>query len=155
MALLTLISVVCADNITAINNSKSELYFNSVVGAKISVPIFDGGQRHYKIMQEKANLQKINNGMSTLQQGLTLEYNSAKRNYTNALSSFDFQKKNRDLATEIVRVTKIKYAQGVGSNLEVVDAEAKLREADSNYYTAMYDTLISKIDLNKAMGSIK
>lgn len=135
--------------------SDKRWYWNSVVGVKLSMPIFDGGQRHYKIMQEKATLNKITNSENNLQQAFILEYNTAKRNFTNSLSSFEFQKKNRKLAEDIVRVTKIKYAQGVGSNLEVVDAEAKSREADSNFFTAMYDALISKIDLDKSMGLIK
>ncbi len=135
--------------------SDKRWYWNSIVGVKFSMSIFDGGIKRNKIAQEKATLQKIQNGTETLQQGFILEYNTAKRAYTNALSSFEFQKKNRDLASEIVRVSKLKYAQGVGSNLEVVDAESKLREADSSFFTAMYDALISKIDLDKAMGLIK
>ncbi|MEO8150983.1 MAG: TolC family protein [Bacteroidia bacterium] len=135
--------------------SDKRWYWNSVVGIKVSMPIFDGGQRHYKIMQEKANLDKIVNNENNLQQAFILEYNTAKRNFTNSLSSFEFQKKNRKLAEDIVRVTKIKYEQGVGSNLEVVDAESKSREADSNFFTAMYEALISKIDLDKSMGNIK
>lgn len=135
--------------------SDKRWYWNSIVGLKVSMPIFDGGIRHYRIMQEKATLDKITNSTNNLQQAFILEYNTAKRNFTNSLSSFEFQKKNRNLAAEIVRVTKIKYQQGVGSNIEVVDAEAKQREADSFFFTAMYDALISKIDLDKSMGLIK
>jgi len=36
------------------------------------------------------------------------------------------------LAEKVARVTKIKYQQGVGSNIEVVDAESSLKEAQVN-----------------------
>jgi len=44
------------------------------------------------------------------------------------------------LAEKVARVTKIKIPkQGVGSNIEVVDAESSLKEAQVNYYNALYD----------------
>jgi outer membrane protein TolC len=59
------------------------------------------------------------------------------------------------LAEDVARVTKIKYEQGVGSNLEVVTAETALKEAQTNYYNALFDALVAKIDFDKANGSIK
>ena len=63
-----------------------------MIGAKISLNIFDGTQRSNRIKQETLTLQKLNNGINSLQQGIQLEYNSARRNYTNALASFEIQK---------------------------------------------------------------
>ena len=130
-------------------------YWNSIVGVKATFTIFDGTQRYNKIKQESLTLNKIDNGIETLQQGLLLEYNSAKQTYTNALAGFKIQKRNKELAQEIVRVTKIKYNEGVGTNLELVDAESRLREAESNYFTAAYEAILAKIDLDKALGNIK
>jgi outer membrane protein TolC len=59
-----------------------------------------------------------------------------------------------DLASNIARITKIKYEQGVGSNLEVVDAENSLRMAQTNYYSALFDAMIAKVDLDKAYGKL-
>jgi outer membrane protein TolC len=50
---------------------------------------------------------------------------------------------------------KIKYNEGVGSNLEVVEADAALIEAEINYLSAMYDGLVAKVDLEKALGLLK
>jgi outer membrane protein len=52
-------------------------------------------------------------------------------------------------------VFKIKYEQGVGSSLELIDAESALREAETNYYTALLELLMAKTDLDKASGSLK
>ena len=59
-----------------------------------------------------------------------------------------------ELAKEVVRVSKIKYQQGVGSNLEVVDAEISYKEAQVNYFTTFYDALVAKVDLDKALGRL-
>ncbi|MFN8886894.1 MAG: TolC family protein, partial [Cyclobacteriaceae bacterium] len=61
---------------------------------------------------------------------------------------------NMDLASNVARITKIKYEQGVGSNLEVVDAENSLRTAQTNYYSALFDAMIAKVDLDKAYGRL-
>jgi len=64
------------------------------------------------------------------------------------------QEQNLNLARDVVRTSKLKYDQGVGSNLEVLDAETSLREAQTNYYNAIYDAIIAKIDYEVAMGNI-
>ncbi|MNF16705.1 hypothetical protein D3C80_2198470 [compost metagenome] len=51
-------------------------------------------------------------------------------------------------------MTRIKYEQGVGSSLEVTNAETAVKEAQNHYITALYDLLISKVDLEKAAGRI-
>lgn len=135
--------------------STKSWYWNSQVGLKLSVPIFSGGQRYHKVKAEEANLFKIDNGIENTNQALILQYNSAKSTFINAYASFEIEKKNRELAAEIVRVTKIKFQEGVGSNLEVVDAESQLRQAESTFYTVVYEALIAKVDLDKAMGLIK
>ena len=58
------------------------------------------------------------------------------------------------IQAEIVRVTRVKYQQGVGSNIEVVNAEASFKESQTNYYAALYDALIAKVDLDKANGQL-
>jgi len=59
------------------------------------------------------------------------------------------------LATEVYQIARIKYKEGIGSNLEVVEADAALIAAEINYLGALYDGLISKINLEKALGVLK
>ncbi|MFM7428409.1 MAG: TolC family protein, partial [Flammeovirgaceae bacterium] len=101
-------------------------YDYSLLGITMSVPIFSGFQRHHKIQQEKLNLTKVENSFKVLKQGIDLETRQTSVNFKNALNSLEAQKENMDLASNIARITKIKYEQGVGSNLEVVDAENAL-----------------------------
>lgn len=129
-------------------------YSYSFFGVSMNVPIFSGLQRTYKIQQEKLTLLKLENGFRNLKAGIDLEIKTASTNYTNALKSVESQKSNMALASNIARVTRIKYEQGVGSNLEVTEAESSLKEAQINYYNALYDAVIAKIDLEKAYGKL-
>ncbi|MFN7689552.1 MAG: TolC family protein [Bacteroidota bacterium] len=127
----------------------------SLIGITLNVPIFDGLQKNYKIEQAKISLLKSKNTLDQLQKSINLEVNNATTSYTNAIATLKYQKKNIDLAERVYNTTKIKYDQGVGSNLEVINAQASYREALVNYYAAIYDALVSKTDLDKALGNIK
>jgi outer membrane protein TolC len=126
----------------------------SYIGLNLSVPVFDGMQKKYQVAQKNLELEKINNGFKQLENAIDLELNQANINLANAQTNLDIQKRNLDLAKEVVRVAKVKYKQGVGSNLEVTNAESDLKESQTNYYTALYDFMVAKIDLDKAQGQL-
>lgn len=136
-------------------DTKEKWFPIGIVGATLNVPLFDGLQKNYKIEQAKINLFKSKNTLDLLQKSINLEVYNSSTSYTNALATLNYQKKNIDLAERVYNTTKIKYDQGVGSNLEVINAQASYREALVNYYAAIYDALVSKTDLDKALGNIK
>ena len=68
------------------------------------------------------------------------------------MSTLELQNQNIELAKEVARVTKIKYQEGIGTSLEVTTAETSLIEAQTNYYNALYDALVAKVDYEKANG---
>nr|HAD53212.1 hypothetical protein [Algoriphagus sp.] len=87
-----------------------------------------------------------------LQESIKNEVYTAKTNLKNDLNILEIQRENLELAREVYVISKIKYNEGVGSNLEVVEADAALIEAEINYLTALYDGLVAKVDLEKALG---
>ncbi|WP_229215125.1 TolC family protein [Dyadobacter bucti] len=133
----------------------SSRWFNSsVLSLNVNIPIFDGFTKRYQIDQKKIALDKVKNSQLLLKQSIDLETNQANINIKNAFATLETQKRNLDLAEEIVRVSKIKYKEGVGSNIEVINAESSFKEAQTNYFTALYDLMIAKVDLSKARGEL-
>jgi len=129
-------------------------YDYSQIGLSLNIPIFSGMQRHYKLQQEKIALQKVDNGFKSLKNGIDLEIRQASLIFENAIATLETQRANMELASRVAQVTKIKYEQGVGSNIEVIDAENSLRQAQTNYYGAMFDAMVAKVDLDKAYGKL-
>lgn len=136
------------------NYGPDKWYSFSTFGVNLNIPIFSGLQRSYRLQQAKLNLMKIENNFTSLKSAIDLEVKQAAITYLNAIKTMESQQANSSLAANIARVTKIKYEEGVGSNLEVIDAEAALKEAQINYYNALYDALIAKVDLDKAYGKL-
>jgi outer membrane protein TolC len=88
-------------------------------------------------------------------QNIEVEKFQARQNLFNSLQELKVQRENRDLALEVFNMAKIKYQEGVGSNLEVVEADATLKESETNYFSALYDAFIARVDLEKALGILK
>jgi len=130
-------------------------YPNSYVGLNISIPIFSGFQRKYQLKQSQVAVMKSQNDLDNAKEGLTLQATAASVNFQNGLQSLNNQKRNQTLANEVLRVSKIKYGQGVGSNIEVTQAQTALETADNDYIKALYDALINKVNLDQAYGRIK
>jgi len=141
------------------NNSFGQLYNSSFpssyVGLTLNVPIFNGFQRYYQIKQAKITYLKSQNDLINLKNSLNLQASQASVNYTNGLQTLNNQKKSQELAREVLRVSKIKYQQGVGSSIEVTQAQTELENADNQYIQGLYDALVSKVDLDRAYGRIK
>jgi outer membrane protein TolC len=126
----------------------------SFIGVSLNVPIFTGLQQTYRVQQAKIDLLKTQNSITKAKRGIDLEVKQTATTYLNAVTSLKSQQENMKLAENVARVTRIKYEEGVGSNTEVINAESSLREAQINYYNALYDALVSKVDLDKAYGKL-
>ncbi|HZX73731.1 MAG TPA: TolC family protein [Cyclobacteriaceae bacterium] len=129
-------------------------YSYSQIGLNMSIPIFTGLSRSNRIQQEKLSLLKVDNSFRNLKNSIDLDIQRSTIIFNNALKTLAAQKENQELAGNVARVTKIKYEQGVGTNLEVVDAEDALRTAQTNYYSALFDAMVAKVDIDKAYGKI-
>lgn len=126
----------------------------AIIGGTFSLNIFDGLQRHYKIQQAKVDYKKGEVNMKSLQLAIELDGATAAINYNNAVLSLQVQKRNLELAQNVYNVSQKKYEQGVGSNLEVINAQTSLKEAQTNFFNTVYDMLVYKIDYQKAAGTL-
>ena len=123
-------------------------------GLTINIPLFDSFKKNAQISQEQINYQKLENLQFQLKNALFLEVIQAKTNFENALAQLENQQKNLNLAQKIYNTAIIKYNSGVGSSLEVNNSETTLFQTQSNYINALYDLLIAKTDLQRALGKI-
>ncbi|MBC8051799.1 MAG: TolC family protein [Sphingobacteriaceae bacterium] len=125
------------------------------IGLQLNVPIFSGFQRTYQVKQAQVAVKKTNNILNMAKNGFLLQQEQARITYQNGIKSLNNQKANMDLAREVLRVSRIKYKEGVGSSIEVTQAQTELETAENNYIQALYNALVSKVDLDNAYGRIQ
>lgn len=133
-------------------DTKERWFAISVIGFKLSLPIFDGFRKDAMIKQAHLDQIKTENQIQQLQKAVDFEMVNAKANFSNHLKTLEIQKRNMDLALEVTKVAELKYKEGVGSNLEVVTAETEYKTAQTNYINTLMDLYIARIDLLKAQG---
>lgn len=140
-----------ASNIFDITN---EWYQFGLVGIKMSIPIFDGLQKHYINQQKKLKLQQIDQSFDQMERSMDLEVRDAKVQLDNAIAYLKSQQENMEISEEVFDVTKEKYQEGIGSNLEVINADADFKEAQTNYFVALYSAIVAKINYKKSIGKL-
>ena len=124
----------------------------TVLGFSLNIPIFDGLDSKAKVEMTEIDIKRINLQVTEFKNGMSSQVYNARTNYRNAQERFDNQKKSLDLAERILNTTKIKYNEGVGSSLELVQAERDLYTTQANYINALYDFVVAKTSLDQALG---
>lgn len=134
---------------------QSDRWFSfGAVGLTLTVPVFDGFIKKNRIQQNKLQLEQIEAQKGLLSKSIDLEIQQSMVNLNSNLEGLEVQKQNMELALEIYNITQTKYKEGVGSNLEVIEADTALKEAQTNYYNALFDAVIAQIELKKALGTL-
>ena len=134
--------------------NKGDWFTTSLIGLKISVPIFDGFARRARIENAKLTLEKSNNNLQQGKESMDNDVVQARIKMKSAILTADNQKQNIQLAEDVFNTTRKKYDQGLGSNQEIYNAQTELKVAQTNYYSALYDAITAKIDYLKAVGKL-
>jgi outer membrane protein TolC len=123
-------------------------------GLQLSVPIFTGLQRKRKVDQAFLTVKKTEETMENLKLSIDFEQSQSASSFRNNLLTLQSQEENMRLAQEVYNTTQIKYKEGVGSSLEMSNAERDLLTAQQNYFDALYNAIVAKIDYLKAYGKL-
>ncbi len=134
---------------------KFKYFENATLGLQLNVPLFDGFYKRSKVQQALFAKEKTNNSTSQLRRSIAFEINNAHTALQNAIEALENEAKNIELAKKVYQVTKIKYQNGVGAMLEVTSSSGDLSNAETNYYVALYNALIAKVNYLKATGQLK
>jgi outer membrane protein len=127
---------------------------SSYLGLTINVPIFDGFFKDASIQKSKYALLETQNNMEALKISIDNDVKQAQLKFATSLATLDYEKKNMDLAGNVYEQTRKKYEQGLGSNTEITSAQSDLTQAQNNYFSALYNAVVAKIDYQNAIGKL-
>ncbi len=126
-----------------------------LAGLTFKLPVFDGLYKAKKIQQNKIKIKQLGYQRQMLENSIEMEVNQMRKTLVMNLNLLQSQEENSKLAESVYNQTKIKYQEGVGANLEVIEADNAFKQAQSNYFNALYDALIAHVDYQKALGILK
>ena len=123
-----------------------------MVSLTASINLFDSGLTKAKVKGAESSLDKERDGADQIRETAVLEVSQAYLNLKVAEERIGTSKVAVDKAQEAFRINEVCYKEGVGRNLDVIDAQLALVKAKTNYNQALYDYNSSKAKLDKAMG---
>jgi outer membrane protein len=133
---------------------RNSWFASSYVGLNINIPIFDGFYKDANIKQAKFKLQQTLNNMDSLKIRIDDDVKEAQLRFTASLATLDFQKKNMDLSERVYEQTRKKYEQGLGSNTEITQALTDQKTAQANYFSALYNAIVARVDYLNSIGKL-
>ena len=114
--------------------------------------IFDNGVTSASVNEMRARLRKTQSIATQLADSIHLEVHNAYIDLRTAEENISTTQIAVARAEEDYHLAQIRYTEGVGINLEVIDAQEKLTQARTNYFSALYSYYLAKAELEKAMG---
>jgi outer membrane protein TolC len=158
-AYLPTVSATANYNFLYQNNIFPQLYNqtfpNSLIGLTVALPIFQGGRRIQQTKIAELQVQRLNWDLAALTSSIDAEYATALATYKGSLATYEALRENLVLAEDVYRIVNLQYRSGIKTYLDVTVAEADLRTARLNVFNALYQVLISKLDVQRALGLIQ
>lgn len=124
------------------------------VGVQLTLPIFQGFQRDARIDQKRAVLRQAETRTALARSQGTAEVRSLLEQADEARDRAEGQALAVRQATRGFDIARAQYREGLGSQLELTDAEVALRQSEFNYAQAVYDFLVARARLDAAAGQV-
>lgn len=124
----------------------------SMIGVSLSVPIFTGGSKYYKVKQTKMSIDQLNLQRQDTKRNLQLAVKQHMDNMNTCIKKFDAASKGIEQANRGYLIAQKRYDTGAGTLLELNDAQLALTQSQLNFNQSIYDYMVAKSDLEKVLG---
>ncbi len=125
---------------------------SSSVGVQVSMPLFTGFGISARVEQAKIGRMQTMTRLEDLKATIRAEVQTRLLKLDESRLRIEVQERTIETAERSYEITRLRYREGVGSQLELADAELQLNKAKTNYLQAVYDYLIACIEFEKTTG---
>lgn len=119
----------------------------NMIGASISLPIFQSGSRLASIKQSKIAYQETLNSKQQAEDGLKVQYKQLCFDLVSAIEKYNIQDENLKVTKRVFDNISEKYKYGRASTLEVTNASSEIINAQTNYIQAVMSVISAQVAL--------
>lgn len=134
------------------SDSPGDKNHNWMASLTASLTLFDSQLTRSKVKEAEYAVVNASETARKTRDGVALEVQQAYLNMREAEKRIETSRVTVVKAEEDFKIAQVRYTAGVGTNLDVIDAQLALTQAKTNYIQALYDYNTSKAQLDKAMG---
>ncbi|HLH08590.1 MAG TPA: TolC family protein [Terriglobales bacterium] len=127
---------------------------NWVAGMELKVDIFAGGARRANLSQQQAMHERIVAGRQTFENQVRLEVRRAFYDFDSACQQVDVTRAASDQAKESLRISRNRYDSGLATITDLLQIQQAMTQAQTNYWTAIYQCRTSYANLQLASGTL-
>ena len=139
-------------NYSAMGDEELRWFPSSTAAVSLSIPIFDGFQKHYSIKQSKINKNMLDLQREDAERNLRIgirNYNDQMalcvKNYQAAEATVEIAQKSYDISEKM-------YEVGKATLVELNDAQLALQQAQLTQAQAVYNFMVTKASLDELIG---
>lgn len=147
-------SIALFADLGVLNTNADRPVATHTVGFSMRFPVFDGGRRASRRAEVHSKIRSEELRRKQLEDQLELEVRQSIRRLQLSRGQIGVAERGLGLAEEELARARRRYGAGVTNSLEVVHAQARLREAQSNHIEALYAHNVSRIDFSEAKGDV-
>lgn len=125
---------------------------SSSAGLQFSLPIFTGYRISSQVEQAKIAQLQTRTRVEELKANIRAEVEVRVLNFKESQKRIEVQSQTISVAERSYNISLLRFREGIGSRLELTDAELQLNKAKTNYLQAVYDYLVASTQLEKALG---
>jgi len=122
------------------------------IGLKASIAVFDGFATKAKVDEAKALYSQARLEKEDLIEQLAVDVTNACLNLKKAKAIIEAERDSVVEAKEALRLSEVRFVNGVGINLDVLDSQVALAQVEQSLAQGMYDYIMAKAGLDKTMG---
>jgi len=127
----------------------------SFVGLRASVPIYTGKRLRYKTAQLEFLKQQTEIQLAETKSKIKTELESVSSDLISAYNDHEIRKQNVDAALINYTMMSARYRNGLGTRLEVTDAEVALTKARLDLIESVHLIKVKQLQLQKTTGTLK
>jgi outer membrane protein TolC len=124
----------------------------SMVGVTLTVPIFSGGSRYYKVKESNVSLEQLKLQREDVERSLNLVVRQSMDQMSTCIKKFAAAQRSVEQAEKGYLISQKRYDTGAGTLLELNDSELALTQSRLNYNQAIYEYVVAKSNLDKIAG---
>jgi outer membrane protein TolC len=139
-----------ADKISLNGDNWQNFYAVNLV---VEIPLLNGFTTSARVAQSRSMIKEIEHTQKGLGDLVQFEVRQAVLKLEEAKESLLSQDKNVEQAQESLRIAELNYDEGLATTLDVSSAQAALNQARINHSQALYDYVVSRAELDRAIGA--
>ena len=124
------------------------------IGLELNIPIFQGGLVSSRTREAAALLTKSQADLDDARRTAALAARQSYLGVTNGLAQVQALEAARISSQSALEANRLGYEVGVRINIDVLNAQSQLADAEQQLAKARYDTLIAQLRLKASIGAL-